>query len=61
MTITVSLVGIATISGRRTLLGLVGQRPRALDRLSRALAVAGSALITVIGALFLAGAWTRLG
>jgi ABC-type nickel/cobalt efflux system permease component RcnA len=61
MTITVSLVGVLTIVGRRTLLGLARRRPRALTYLSRGLAVAGSALITGIGALFLADAWNRLG
>jgi ABC-type nickel/cobalt efflux system permease component RcnA len=61
MAITVSLVGIVTIVGRRTLLGAVRQRPRVLGYLSRGLAVAGSALIAVVAALFLADAWRRLG
>jgi nickel/cobalt transporter (NicO) family protein len=60
MTITVSLVGVATIVGRQRLLGLVGHRPRAFHHASRALAVTGSAVIAAVGALFLAGAWTRL-
>jgi nickel/cobalt transporter (NicO) family protein len=60
MGVTVSLVGIATIAARKTLLGVVGARPRAALWLRRGLTFTGALLITVVGSLFFASAWSRL-
>lgn len=60
MSVTVSLVGISTIAARRTLLGVLRARPRAALWLRRGLTFTGALLITVVGSLFFANAWSRL-
>jgi nickel/cobalt transporter (NicO) family protein len=60
MSVTVSLVGISTIAARRTLLGVLRSRPRAALWLRRGLTFTGALLITVVGSLFFASAWSRL-
>jgi ABC-type nickel/cobalt efflux system permease component RcnA len=60
MSVTVSLVGIATIAARKTLLGAMAARPRAALWLRRGLTLSGALLITAVGSLFLANAWSRL-
>jgi ABC-type nickel/cobalt efflux system permease component RcnA len=60
MSLTVSLVGVSTIAARRTLLGVLAARPRAALWLRRGLTVTGALLITVVGSLFFASAWSRL-
>ena len=60
MSVTVSLVGVSTIAARKTLLGILRARPQAALWLRRGLAFAGALLITVVGSLFFASAWSRL-
>ena len=60
MALTVSAVGVVTVLARRAAIAPLRARPRAAGWASRALAVAGGSLITLVGALFLAGAWSRL-
>jgi ABC-type nickel/cobalt efflux system permease component RcnA len=60
MALTVSAVGVVTVLARRAAIAPLRARPRAASWVSRALAVAGGSLITLVGALFLAGAWSRL-
>ena len=60
MSVTVSLVGISTIAARRTLLRVMAARPRAALWLRRGLTLTGALLITVVGSLFFANAWSRL-
>jgi nickel/cobalt exporter len=61
MAITVSLVGMATILGRRTLLVALPGSERARTRVATGLTATGGALIAFFGTLLLAGAWARLG
>ncbi len=60
MSITVALVGIATIATRKTLLSVMAARPRAALWVRRGLTLTGALLITVVGSLFFASAWGRL-
>jgi nickel/cobalt exporter len=60
MSVTVALVGISTIAARRTLLGAMAARPRLALWLRRGLTVTGALLITAVGSLFFASAWSRL-
>jgi len=61
MSITVSLVGILTILGRRTLIMALPGSPRVRGWVSTGLSVGGGVIIAVVGGLLLAGAWARLG
>jgi ABC-type nickel/cobalt efflux system permease component RcnA len=61
MSLTVSLVGIATIAGRRTIMAVVPGSPRLRGWVSTGLSVGGGVIIAVVGGLLLAGAWARLG
>lgn len=61
MAITVSLVGMATILGRRTLLVALPGSERARTRVATGLTATGGVLIAFFGTLLLAGAWARLG
>lgn len=61
MGITVSLVGIATILGRRTLMVALPGNERTRTRVATGLTATGGALIAIFGSLLLAGAWARLG
>lgn len=61
MSITVSLVGILTILGRRTLIVALPGSPRVRGWVSTGLSVGGGVIIAVVGGLLLAGAWARLG
>ena len=61
MAITVSLVGMATILGRRTLLVALPGSARARTRVATGLTATGGVLIAFFGTLLLAGAWARLG
>jgi ABC-type nickel/cobalt efflux system permease component RcnA len=60
MGVTVTLVGLVAILGRRALLVPTRHRPRAGAWLRRALTVTGAMALTLIGSLLFAGAWTRL-
>jgi ABC-type nickel/cobalt efflux system permease component RcnA len=60
MAMTVSAVGVATILARRAVLVPLRRRPRAAGWVARGLSATGGALIAAVGALFLAGAWSRL-
>lgn len=60
MSITVALVGVATIATRKTLLSVLAARPRAALWVRRGLTLTGALLITVVGSLFFASAWGRL-
>jgi ABC-type nickel/cobalt efflux system permease component RcnA len=60
MGITVALVGVVTIAGRRSIVGTAAFRPRVVQFVRRGLAMTGSILVIVIGGLFFANAWTRL-
>jgi len=61
MSLTVSLVGILTILGRRTMMVALPGSPRLRGWVSTGLSVAGGIVIAVVGGLLLAGAWARLG
>ena len=61
MAMTVSLVGIATILGRRTLLFALPGSEHARHRVAAGLTATGGALIAIFGTLLFAGAWARLG
>jgi nickel/cobalt transporter (NicO) family protein len=61
MSLTVSLVGILTIVGRRTVMVALPGSPRIRGWVSTGLSVAGGLIIAVVGSLLLAGAWARLG
>jgi ABC-type nickel/cobalt efflux system permease component RcnA len=61
MSLTVSVVGILSILGRRTVMVVVPGSSRLRGRVSTGLSVAGGLIIAVIGSLLLAGAWARLG
>jgi ABC-type nickel/cobalt efflux system permease component RcnA len=60
MSVTVSLVGISTIAARKTLLNVMAARPRAALWLRRVLTLTGALLVTAVGSLFFANAWSRL-
>jgi nickel/cobalt exporter len=60
MSVTVALVGVATIATRKTLLTVMAARPRAALWVRRGLTLTGAMLITVVGSLFFASAWGRL-
>jgi nickel/cobalt transporter (NicO) family protein len=60
MSLTVALVGVSTIVARKTLLGAMASRPRAALWIKRGLTLTGALLITVVGSLFFASAWSRL-
>jgi ABC-type nickel/cobalt efflux system permease component RcnA len=60
MSVTVALVGVSTIAARKTLLGAMAARPRAALWIKRGLTLTGALLITVVGSLFFASAWSRL-
>ncbi len=60
MGITMAAVGIVTIASRRTLLGAAAVNPRVASWMGRVLAVGGPLLITAVGCLFFANAWTSL-
>lgn len=60
MSVTVALVGVSTIAARKTLLGAMAARPRIALWLRRGLTLTGALLITVVGSLFFANAWSRL-
>jgi ABC-type nickel/cobalt efflux system permease component RcnA len=61
MSITVSLVGILTILGRRTVMLAIPGGARRRGAVSAALTVAGGVSIAIVGGLLFAGAWWRLG
>jgi ABC-type nickel/cobalt efflux system permease component RcnA len=60
MGITVALVGVVTILGRRSIVSTASIRPRLVAFVRRGLAMTGAGLVIVIGGLFFASAWTRL-
>jgi nickel/cobalt exporter len=60
MAITVCAIGLGAIAGRRLILRGAAGRPGALDWVRRGLSVTGALLITVVGCLLAADAWTRL-
>jgi ABC-type nickel/cobalt efflux system permease component RcnA len=61
MSLTVSLVGILTILGRRTVMLTVPGGPRVHRWISTGLSVGGGVIIAAVGGLLFAGAWARLG
>lgn len=60
MAITVCAIGLGAITARRLILRGAAGRPGALRWVRRGLSVTGALLITVVGCLLAAEAWTRL-
>ena len=60
MAITVCAIGLGAIAARRLILRGAAGRPGALRWVRRGLSVTGALLITVVGCLLAAEAWTRL-
>ena len=60
MAITVCAIGLGAIAARRLILRGAAGRPGALGGVRRGLSVTGALLITVVGCLLAADAWTRL-
>lgn len=60
MAITVCAIGLGAIAVRRLILRGAAGRPGALGWVRRGLSVTGALLITVVGCLLAADAWTRL-
>jgi ABC-type nickel/cobalt efflux system permease component RcnA len=60
MGLTVSLVGLAAVAGRRGTLRMVGRSSAPAHWIGTALSIAGAAAITGVGLLLLLSAWTSV-
>jgi nickel/cobalt exporter len=60
MAITVSIIGVASVFGRRALLSLLGSIGVQSHRFERGLSILGALTIIAASALLMAGAWFRL-